>query len=154
MHHERLVGRVVIEWSRLEAVLNDLIWCFLNVVFEDGRSLTGRADAGTKITLLRAIAPQHLSDDDKLEALLLVLDMVDASRDDRNFIVHGSWGRLAPEGIPLAASIRIKSKPDEVIAETFPPKRMRDIADNIVRMRKMLVLLLDELYASPDTLLK
>jgi hypothetical protein len=61
MQHERLVGRAVIEWSRLEAVLNDLIWCFLNLSFEDGRALTGRADAGTKIALLRLIAPRHLA---------------------------------------------------------------------------------------------
>jgi hypothetical protein len=154
MLHERLVGRVVIEWSRLESVLNDLIWCFLNVIFEDGRTLTGRADATTKIALLRAIAPRHLTSDDKLEALLLALDTIDASREDRNFIVHGAWGRLAPEGIPLAASIRVKSKPDEVIGETFNSKRMYKIIEVIVTMRQMLVLLLDEIYASPDTLLK
>jgi hypothetical protein len=68
MQHERLVGRVVIEWSRLESILNDLIWCFLNVSFEDGRALTGRADAGTKIALLRQIAPKHMANEDKLEA--------------------------------------------------------------------------------------
>jgi hypothetical protein len=101
-----------------------------------------------------SILRRKVANEDKLEALLLALDTIDASRDDRNFIVHGSWGRLQPEGIPLAASIRLKSKSDEVIGETFEPRRMRRIIDTIVAMRQMLVLLLDELDASPDILLK
>jgi hypothetical protein len=154
MQHERLVGRVAIEWSRLENVLNDIIWRFLHLSFEDGRALTGRDDAVTKINLLRVIAPRHLADDDKLEALLLSLDAIDACRDDRNFIVHGTWGRLEPEGTPLAMSLRAKSKPEQVTGETFPPSRMYQIITRISRMREMLVILLNEIDASPDILLK
>jgi hypothetical protein len=154
MQHERLVGRVTIEWTRLENVLNDLLWRFLNLSFEDGRVLTGRADAATKITVLRAIAPRHLANDDKLEALLLGLDAIDGLRDDRNFIVHGAWGRLNPESVPLAMSLRAKSKPDEITGETFPADRMYTLVTLITKMREMLVLLLNEIDASPDTLLK
>jgi hypothetical protein len=155
LQHERLVGRVVIEWSRLEAVLNDLVWGFLGLSFEDGRALTGRNDASTKIALLRVLAPRHLASDDKLEALLLALDTIDAARDDRNFIVHGSWGQMQPEGTPLAMSLRAKSsRPDEVTGETFPPDRMRRIIVTIVRMREAIGMLVAEIEASPDTLLK
>jgi hypothetical protein len=49
MAHERLVGRVVIECSRLEAVLNDLLWKLLGVSFEDGRVITGRRMLLTKL---------------------------------------------------------------------------------------------------------
>lgn len=154
MQHERLVGRAVIEWSRLENVLNDVIWRLLDLSFEDGRSLTGRADANTKIALLRSIAPRHLVDPDKLEALLLALDTIDASRDDRNFIVHGAWGRIAPDGIPMAVSLRSKSKPEEVTGESFDAARMRKIIRTISGMRQMLVLLINEIDASPETLLK
>jgi len=154
LQHERLVGRVAIEWTRLENILNDILWRFLNLSFEDGRVLTGRADAATRISLLRVIAPRHLADADKLEALLLSLDAIDALRDDRNFIVHGAWGRLEPEGVPLAMSLRARSKPDEITGETFPPDRMQKIVTLITEMRKMLVTLLIEIDASPDTLLK
>jgi hypothetical protein len=154
MQHERLVGRVIIEWSRLENVLNDVIWRFLNLSFEDGRAITGRDDATTKISLLRIIAPRHLANDDKLEALLVILDAIDSLRDDRNFIVHGAWGRIEPEGTPLAMSLRAKSKPDQVTGETFPASRMYLIIENITKMRQMLLLLLTEIDASPDTLLK
>ena len=154
MAHERLVGRVVVEWSRLENILNDVLWSLLGLNFEDGRALTGRADASTKIALLRLIAPRHLASEDKLEALLLALDTIDACRDDRNFIVHGSWGKIEPEGIPVAASLRAKSKPDEITGESFTAQRMRHIIGVIVAMRKVLVLLLQEIEASPDTLLK
>lgn len=154
MQHERLVGRAIIEWARLEAVLNDLIWVFLGLSFEDGRVLTGRADATSKITILRSIAPRHLNDADKLEALLLALDAIDASRDDRNFIAHGSWGTIAPEHVPFAASLRSKSKPEEVTGESFPPSRMYKIIRIIMEMRRMLALLYREIETSPDTLLK
>jgi len=122
MQQERLIGRVAIEWSRLENVLNDVIWRFLNLSFEDGRALTGRDDAA--INLLRVIAPRHLTNDDKLEALLLALDAIDSIRDDRNFVIHGAWGHVEPDGTPLAVSLRAKSKPEQVTGETFPPARM------------------------------
>lgn len=154
MQHERLVGRVIIEWARLENVLNDIIWRLLNLSFEDGRAITGRADATSKISLLRTLAPRHLASDDKLEALLFALDAIDALRDDRNFIAHGAWGRIEPEGIPMAASLRSKSKPDEVTGESFDAARMRKIIMTIVKMREMLALLVGEIDASPDTLLK
>jgi hypothetical protein len=152
--HTQLVGSVVIEWSRLESVLDYLIWDFLDISFEDGRVLTGRADAGTKIAHLRSIASRHLANHDKLEGLLVALDALDACREDRNFIVHGSWGTLHPEDVPIAASIRSKSKPDEVTNETFPAQRMHGLISVIVEMRVMLYTLLDELEAAPDTLLK
>jgi hypothetical protein len=154
MQHERLVGRVAIEWSRLENILNDVIWRFLDLNFEDGRALTGRDDATSKINLLRVIAPRHLANEDKLEALLLALDAIDACRDDRNFVIHGAWGRIEPEGTPLAMSLRAKSKPEQVTGETFPTTRMYQIIARIIAMREMLGLLLNEIDASPDTLLK
>ena len=119
MAHEKLVGRVAIEWARLEHMLNEILWSCLQLSFEDGRTLTGRADTTTRIALLRTIAPRHLTNEDKLEALLVALDTIDAVRDDRNFIVHGSWGRIWPEGTPIAASFRAKSKPDEVSCTRF-----------------------------------
>ena len=154
MAHEKLVGRLVIEWARLEAVLNDLIWIFLDLSFEDGRAVTGRADASTKIALLRVIAPRHLVSADQLEALLIGLDTIESLREDRNFIMHGSWGRLFPEGVPIAASIRAKSEANEIISQTFTPSRMRTMIELTVVLRQALFVLLDELEASPDTLLK
>jgi hypothetical protein len=154
MQQERLIGRVAIEWSRLENVLNDVIWRFLNLSFEDGRALTGRDDAATKINLLRVIAPRHLANEDKLEALLLSLDAIDSIRDDRNFVIHGAWGHIEPDGTPLAVSLRAKSKPEQVTGETFPPARMYLIIEKISRMREMLLILLNEIDASPDLLMK
>jgi hypothetical protein len=141
---------VVIEWSRVESLLNDVLWNILGLSFEDGRVLTGRADAITKIALLQLIAPRHLTGE-HLAGLLVLLDTADALREDRNFIVHGSWGTLMPDNLPVAASLRPKSKPDEVMSETFSRERMRGIIKQIIFVRSSLVILLNELETSPGT---
>ncbi|SHN86258.1 hypothetical protein SAMN05444170_6613 [Bradyrhizobium erythrophlei] len=51
-------------------------------------------------------------------------------------------------------SLRAKSKPDQVTGETFPSSRMYLIVEKITKMKEMLLLLLTEIDASPDTLLK
>jgi hypothetical protein len=50
---------------------------------------------------------------------------------DRNFIAHGTWGTLMPDGVPMALSLRPKSAPGEVVAESFTDKRMNEIIDDI-----------------------
>jgi hypothetical protein len=53
-------------------------------------------------------------------------------QEDRNFIVHGSWGTLAPDNVPICTSLRPKSPtPGEVIAETFTEERMLNLINGI-----------------------
>ena len=90
MLHERLVGRLVIAWGFLEAAMQDCIWHILNVPLEDGRVITARADANTKLQWLRSLSKRHLKDTELL-ALTKILDVISDAQDDRNFIVHGVW---------------------------------------------------------------
>ena len=55
MAHERFVGRVVTEWAKLEALLNDLIWTMTGLKIEDGRLLTERQDASRLIAMIGKI---------------------------------------------------------------------------------------------------
>src|SRR5438105_1245962 len=127
---EKLIGRVVVQWSNIEAGLNNLIWGFLRLSIEDGRVLTGRMDAQIKIAMIRKLAPRFLTGE-PLYDLTRALKLADSVRDDRNFIVHGSWATKLADGLPLAVSIRAKSDPGEVLAEQFPPERMRIILRDI-----------------------
>jgi hypothetical protein len=147
--HKILIGSVVERWSKLEAVMDDLIWSMLKLQFETGKVITNRLDASGKIKLIRQIASFTLTEDQQ-HRLSPIIDRIDFRREDRNFIAHGSWGTLMPEHVPICSSLRPTARnPDEVVAETFTDGRMREIADEIESLKLRLVPLKDELGTSP-----
>lgn len=52
-----LIGRVTANWSELEAQMDLLIWALTGLDDEDGRVITGRMDANSKIQKLRPPVP-------------------------------------------------------------------------------------------------
>jgi hypothetical protein len=95
-------------------------------------------DPSRSIALLRVIGPRYLEGDD-LRTLIDLLTSADQLRDDRNFIVHGTWMTIQPEGQISSSSIRTKSEPGEVVAEHFPHSRMRAIIAETIRTREAIV---------------
>jgi hypothetical protein len=140
MAQERFIGRVTVAWAKLEALLNDLIWAMTGLKIEDGRLLTERQDATRLLTILRALAERYLSDDGSpspRSRFLDTLDFIDQLKDDRNAIIHGSWGEL--DGIPIIASLRLKTNsPSKVTSENYPAERMLKIARDIDRCKKIM----------------
>jgi hypothetical protein len=132
---EILIGRAVWEWTRLENCMMELLWRFTGLSFEDGRTVTERMDPARTITLLRFLGPRKL-DGERLQTLIDLLATADQLRDDRNFVVHGTWAILDPEGVPTASSIRTKSEPGQVVAESFPHERMLAIIKAIQKTRE------------------
>ncbi len=141
---ERLIGRVVTQWSKLEAALAELLWRFLELSFEDGRLITERMDPSRLIALLRVLAPRKL-DGDNLQELSNLLAEADELRDDRNFIIHGTWGTIYPEGDAVSLSLRAKSNPGDITAEHFPHGRMRKITADIIRVKLAVMKIADVL---------
>jgi hypothetical protein len=146
---KRLIGQVIVEWSNLEAALDDMIWRILGLDDDDGKALTKRCDAATKIAIINDIAPRHL-DSVLLEALQNVFGDINAVRDDRNLIVHSVWGMLRPDNVPIAVALRPKSGPNEVISETFPHERLRQIASDTKTAKNALIEIMKQLAPSPD----
>jgi len=60
---EMLIGRLVVEWAKLEAMMQDASNLGCSVRFEDGRVLTARMDARTKLQWLRTFSNRHVSQD-------------------------------------------------------------------------------------------
>lgn len=145
----RLIGQFIVEWSKLEAAIEDLIWSILKISDEDGRIVTKRWDAVTKITILRALANRHLVGS-QLDELVDALDDANLIRDDRNFIVHGLWGKIQPGNEPAALSLRPNANPGEIIAQTYPHDRMRFLIDEIGRVKEIVIQTLLSLQPSPD----
>ena len=134
-----LIGRVVISFSKLEAALEDTIWFFLKIDDEDGRIVTKRLDAETKIQLVRALATRHIANEEILSKLKEVLGLISELKDNRNFIIHGLWGTMMPDNVPVALSLRPKADPGVIVSETFPPERMKAISDGIVDVTQKLI---------------
>jgi hypothetical protein len=84
--------------------------------------------------------------------VLDALNRADELRDDRNFIAHGTWCTVYPEGVAFSSSLRKKSEPGEVTAEEFPSTRMYRIIDEIDRVKGVIVKAYDGLpYPYDDT---
>lgn len=132
MVQERLIGSVVVRWSRIEAMLQDVIWALFGVDLAEGRLITARLDVRPKLEMIEALAPRRITDDVLLTQLFEAIDLIQSRHGDRNFIVHGSWGTIVRGPLAgnehAAMSLREKTEePGQIVVETFPPGRMREI---------------------------
>jgi hypothetical protein len=137
MAQERLIGRTIVSWSKLEAAIDHTMWSFLNLDIGNGRKFTTSMNADRKIGFLRLLAETYL-DGEQLSTILDTIDTIDLCRDDRNFIAHGTWFRSGPDKEHLVFSIRVKTNPDDVVAESFPGTRLRELIVKIERSRAVL----------------
>jgi DNA polymerase IIIc chi subunit len=150
MLHERLVGRVIIAWGKLERAVQETIWHFLDLGIEDGRLLTARNDTEDNLIILRALGKRYLVGQAS-EDFTAVLDTMKARQEERNWIAHGTWGTLMPEREPVAMTLRAKiPNQTEVMSETFPEGRMREIVSDIENCIKTLDRLMAGLRALRD----
>lgn len=151
MSHEKLIGRFVVEWSKLEATMDDLIWKFLNIPFEYGKIVTSHMDATGKIKILRQLIETsfgHSSNDYMMFSYFKeALDHIEIIRVDRNLIVHGTWGRNQNR-TPMSLSLRIRNTPSTIVSETFDDIRMRDLIRKIIDVKWVLIYAMDAANAS------
>jgi hypothetical protein len=128
---QRWIGLVVLNWAKLEQNIEDTIWSFLDLDLDDGKLITARLNTDSKIEMFKALSRTYLRGE-LLDDTIDSASLINGYKEDRNFIVHGSWGTLQPENVPVCASLRPKAPPEEVIVETFPEARMRAIVDGIL----------------------
>jgi hypothetical protein len=147
--HEKLIGRVSTQWAILETCMGGAIMELLKVDFEAGRYVIARMDATGLLRLLRDLGRLRLPETE-FHKLSSICDRIDIRREDRNLIVHGTWGRADALADPQAASLRIKpDDPNTIISESFSTERLRSIVSEIQSLRTELVDLL-KLYELLD----
>ena len=139
------IGQAIVLWSKLETAIEDTIWMFLNLDDETGKIITKRLSTDGKTQLVRALGTHHITDKALFDNFKETMNYVDELKDTRNFIAHGVWGTLMPENIPVALSLKPKSKVGEVISETFSQDRMEGIAGGIRTMLQRFVDLPEQL---------
>jgi hypothetical protein len=154
MQHQRLIGRVVVIWSKIESGLDNTIWELAGVDMEIGRYLTRPFGAEGKIKVARSIAKIVLNDD-QYKNFDAILTSITDCQEDRNFIMHAAWGtqHTGPfNRAPVGLSTRPKSDPDKVVGETFSAERMHQIAGDGITCLRTLIAFLDVLETSPEKL--
>jgi hypothetical protein len=147
IEQQQLIGLLVLNWSKLETDIDGAIWAFLDLGIDHGRLITTKLNTDVKIELLRALVNTYCAGE-FLNDILGVIDFIGGYKEDRNFVVHGSWGTLMPENVPVCASIRPKAPPGEVVSETFPKHRMLDIINGILEAKQNLRILMDLIEGS------
>ena len=147
IEQQQLIGLLVLNWSKLETDIDGAIWAFLDLDIDKGRVITTKLNTDVKVELLRALINTYCAGD-LLDDMLQVIEFIGGYKEDRNFAVHGSWGTLMPENVPVCASIRPKAPPGEVISETFPKERMLAIINGILEAKQNLRTLMDLIEGS------
>jgi len=122
-----LIGKLVIDWARLEGTLERLIWHLLKLDREDGKTVTATLDVRTKLRMLRRLIPRHVKPKSTKETAMALLEVVETLSDERNTIVHGIWSSIMPDNIPVATSMRTQTDPFHVVSTAFPDEVMKKI---------------------------
>jgi len=150
--HERLLGRAIMGWAQLEAVMQGLVWAFLNLSMRDGRTVTSRMDAGGVLQLLRELAELNLIESQR-ERFRGALNLIEDCRTDRNMLGHATWLYMRPENQPFAMSLKPKTDTGDVVSESFSRERMYEIINNIETSRLYLLLIENVIKTSRDKLI-
>ena len=147
VEQQQLIGLLVLNWSKLETDIDGAIWAFLELEMDQGRLITTKLNTDVNIELLRAQVNTYCAGD-LLDDILQVIDFIGVYKEDRNFVVHGSWGTLKPDNVPVCESIRPKAPPGEVISETFPNERLLNIIIGLLEAKQNLRTLMDVIERS------
>ncbi|AGK58262.1 hypothetical protein HYPDE_32948 [Hyphomicrobium denitrificans 1NES1] len=143
----RLIGQFLVEWSKLEAALDDLIWRILGLSDDDGRVITTKFDARTRIEVLIVLGQRYF-EGWRLRFLVAALDATDNLREHRNFIAHGVWGRMSG-GVAVAMSLKPKSELGEIIGQSYPHDQMRELTMDVLKAKRIITRTTLSLGASP-----
>jgi hypothetical protein len=96
--------------------------------------------------MIRELAKRHIRHRAIREQLLEVVTVIEELQGHRNFVAHGVWSTMVPDGIPMALSLRASAEPGHVTSEIFPKERM----ETLIEMTRDIGEALDDLPAALD----
>jgi hypothetical protein len=149
--HLELIAGVIIQWSRLDGVIQELIWKLLKLDIEDGRVVTCLNDISVNISILRTLfrrkLPKAVAD-----AFLLRLNQLTPLMEARNLVAHGLWATVMPEGDPGVLSLR-KRTPEvgQIVWSGFSADYLRKLIKAIDDEKTVWKNLVGSQSTSPET---
>jgi len=149
--YQLLIGKVIIEWSRAEQAIEELIWAYLKLSIEEGRIITSPLDEKYKISMLRGLGIRR-SSIGLLKEFHKVIKLLRNLYEHRSTIAHGNWVTL-PNGKYAALSLKLKV-PEEVDqrrtnAVSYADDQLTRIITQCVMCRNYLIDLRNKVSGSP-----
>lgn len=130
------IADVVIQFARMEAAAEDLIWQICGLSFENGSLLT-TMDARPKFELAKTLtARERITLTPPLPPTFW--ETTQDLRTHRNSVAHGLWS-MVDGAIPVSASFRDKDQQGKrIMGNAFPIDRLEAIARQCERCRTYL----------------
>ena len=99
LHSERIlnkkqlhaIGCVAVESSRLETLIEILIWIICGFDEDRGRIFTDRVQLDGKVSLLRALVKEKKTTQKFRDRFKEITDEISSTIPKRNTIIHGDW---------------------------------------------------------------
>ena len=118
--------------------LHDLIWTIAGKGLAEGRAETEKHLVGRLLKELRKIGSGSTETASEVRmAVLAVAGAVKTLSEDRNLIVHGTWGEL--DGVPTVGVVLQleddRHSNERHPFESFPPDRLRDLIRDVTACR-------------------
>jgi hypothetical protein len=85
------IGKVAVNWSLLEFLINRVIADLLSITPKEGRIVVSAMNLRPRLDILRLLAELHDWPEVELESLKKVTERIDKAREQHNLIVHGLW---------------------------------------------------------------
>jgi hypothetical protein len=127
----RAIGAVAIAWAKLENSLNDLIWTIQEKDLQTGRIETQELQITKLLSTLQNTAKSHLIGDkfsNERRALDNIIKFVHATKQERNNVIHGSWGTLGNN--PILGTLKADTPSLAFVTyEHYPEERLEEIKD-------------------------
>jgi hypothetical protein len=134
------IGRVVVQWSLMEAMLEGLIWQSLRVRNDLGRTVTAQLQAMSKLDLLCASLWQTKPKlAGQMESVARYVN--ECLRGQRNAVAHGMWTAPMNRALPIASIIKFSAKGRLTTQERYfaSPTELDDIATKIGEVTAWLI---------------
>lgn len=153
------IGRVAVEWSRLEAHFEELIRLLLQVEIHYGRMVTIGMTLRSRIRTAASLAHGHylhatLTARTRDEIIKIGSKISGSLDSDRNKLVHGLWGRLDGEwslvrmtGTRSVPPVGNLPRPVLPQRETITRSKAREIRDTIKKFNKRMTSLCEKVEA-------
>jgi hypothetical protein len=130
--------------------LHDLIWTIQGKGLAEGREETEKHLIGRLLKELRKIGSGSSTETVSTEirlAVLTVAGIIKALSEDRNLIVHGTWGEL--DGVPTVGSLQLETVDrNEVTFESFPPNRLHDFIRDVTACQDQVTAIVAQVESS------
>lgn len=137
--HREAIGKVVVEFAFLEALLEMAIWQLLSLDPDRGQIVTTPMTFRGRMDTFFAITKNQFTNQESAKALSMLQEYMQEASNQRGDIVHGNWGWGIQQDAPLWVRYRRKGGKIDRQLKIMKAETINQIAANIKAVSDSLV---------------